>query len=246
METSSTIQNQQTKIKCESTLSGSRSWLLLLSEVSLSLAPMLSKLKHHHQAIVCALRATLVTLTAKTKVLILTATINTRIYTGLVLIFSTPLVWYLFRFFDRRAKVQMLGFHENWFYVLMNLGPLLSWIIFLVGLYHTLPYKCWQSKVVAAFNGLLIAKIIWNLLATSNDEYNSVPDSLFLLLGVFVSLLLHASIDFFAWRKFHRFDGLTCRMKGIINLPGVDQETKNTMLFVCINELETFHKTFKK
>lgn len=241
---SQSISNQQSLQKCGSFTSDSRyslDWLLHL--LQLHALKIFSVLKSHLHRLACALRETPVILHAQIKVLVLTTTINTRIYAGLVMMFSTPVVWYLFRFFDQKAKIW--DFHLNWFFVLMNLGPLLSIILLLIGLYHILPYKCWQSKIVMWFNGLPIAKIIWNVLANNNDEYNAVPDTLFLVAGVLISIVVHKSIDFFAWRGFHKFHGITRRMRGIMSLP-IEQKDKDQMLLVCVDELERFHLEFKK
>jgi hypothetical protein len=244
---SQSISNQQPLTKCGSITSDLRyslGWLLAaLQSLALKTFSVLKSHLHLHR-LACALRETPAILHAQIKILVLTTTINARIYAGLVMMFSALPAWYLFRFFDQKAKIW--DFHLNWFFVLMNLGPLLSIVLLLVGLYHILPYKCWQSKIIMWFNGLPIAKMIWNILAGTNDEYNAVPDTIFLVGGVLISIVVHKSIDFFAWRGFHSFHGKTRRIRGIIQAPGIPQDDKDRMILACVDDLENSHLEFKK
>jgi hypothetical protein len=219
------INHTNKPLQCGSTFSGSSHWHSSVLQVLSSLAQRMTFNLKKVQ-IVSALRETLVTLPAslvnKGQVLVLAATVNTRVYTGLVLIFLAPVLALFYTLFEPTGD--FLGYHLNWYFLLMNIGPYLWVISTLIGVYHLFPYKSWEGKVLIVPAGMALAKMLSNILATSNEEYNTFPSVLMILIAFTIVTTILLSIDRFAWAQFHGADNITSTLEGLMN-PTVKENT---------------------
>jgi hypothetical protein len=171
-------------------------------------------------------------------------TTNLRIYVGLILVgVVSPSSMVFYKIFDKEA-VDQTWYHLNFFYLFHVLGPYLLMGFFIVGMYHLFPNGSKRSYILAMPLGYIISKSILIILCTSNEEWHESVSLPMFAMGAGIALVLFVSIDWFAWRKYHKFDSIPARIKGIIAMPGLDAEAKLRLIEGENNKLFTFHKDF--
>lgn len=197
------------------------------------------------EATVSAVRGIRATLVARSKALILSSTVNTRSYVGLVLMAGSFLTLFIYCLpvFDQSARY--FEFHLNWYYFLRNESTLIFAFTFVLGFYHTIPIHAWQGKILFAPSALIITKFIWDCLATTDDAYNAMPDGSFFMIGMCLAVMLHLSLDHFIWRKFHGADAYDARLTGIYRVSkDLPAEKVVSMFQQTMMEKESFNTKF--
>jgi hypothetical protein len=178
------------------------------------------------QVVASALREILAILHA----LACSATVNMRIYAGLVMVWVlAPLASCIYQLYNPTADMDPGWYHINGYYFFHALGPYISLFIGLVGLYFVFPPSRRTFLISVPTIGWAIAKIIKIILCTSNDDWHANISIPVFIAGVCSSMVLLISVDWFAWRKYHKFDGNMCRLEGLVSISSMPEKEKQIL-----------------
>lgn len=240
-----TIINQQQPLLCEGRFS-LRSWLLdLRYAIRIYLSVALRKSSRLASKTRLRLASVAREILAGLGAVVNSATVNARIYTGWLIIgIVAPLSATFYHRFDSALEIASMPYHGNWYYLFHAISPWMYDAILCVGVYHLFPSGSKRSYILVAAFGWLIAKCVHISLATSNEEWHQSASWPLIVMGISFAIIFFISIDWFAWRKFHKFDSIPARIKGIISTPGIDADTKLKMIEPENNKLFNFHKEF--
>jgi hypothetical protein len=170
--------------------------------------------------------------------LVISSTVNSRVYVGLLLMVAFyPLSSCAYLMFSRDV-VDPEWFYRHYFDLFLVIGPYLSIFFALLGAYLYLPMN---NRVKALFipMGLTVGKILWLMQITSNEEFWGLPPISFVFYGLLIGSLLPMVLDHLIWRKFHDFDGKMARLIGIVNISDMSEGNKK-MLIGEIKKAQSF------
>lgn len=202
-------------------------------------------LKVSRQSITQAFASALREINAGLNAAVNSATINARIYTGWLLIgIIAPLSASFYHFFDSELEMISLPYHGNYYYLFHAMSPWIYDAVLCIGIYHLFPSGSKRSYILMVALGWLIAKCLHIYQCTSNEDWHQQADWSLMITGVGISIVFFVSLDWFAWRKFHKFDSIPARIKLILNAPGFSAEQKLAMIENENEKLLTFHKQF--
>jgi hypothetical protein len=149
--------------------------------------------------------------------LVMAATVNHRIYVGLVtMLVCAPLSYCSYAVFDR-AHIIEGWYHVNYFHLFFLIRFQIAFAVFLIGLYHYLP-KDNRVKILSIPLGFLFMSIVLNVIADSNDDIWRVADISLWAAGVCLSMVIFYLSDYLTHRKFHRADAFDKRLDGIAQI----------------------------
>lgn len=183
------------------------------------------------------------------------AILNNRIYLAFVLFCLSPFAFTLHVPFDRDIKYGWMGFIENWFHLFNLIGPYLFCLVVLLGvclLIHpkqkTFKVFKWSLQVQMIRMlfipiGITIAKIIWLCSVSSNDDFWSIPNWAFFLVGLFIGYIFYRVVEYFTWRKYHAFDALVASIEGLYKID-LDEKDRHERVKPLIQELKYFHSKY--
>jgi hypothetical protein len=182
--------------------------------------------------------------------------LNRRQYAAFLIFCSSIWVFALHLPFDRHAKVEALGFLTNWFHLLNLISPYLWFLVILVGISFLIPptggtVKVFKRSAKVQFNrmmavplGICIAKIIWLCLIKSNEDFWSVPNWLYFTVGICIAYFFYRLLEYFAWRKFHAFDGIVASLEGLYKTEGIDSDVRKKLADPLWKDLREFHSKY--
>lgn len=149
--------------------------------------------------------------------LMMAATVNRRIYSGLMLMFVVaPLSYCWYVLFDRSHHIPG-WYHVNFFYLFFLIRFQIAFAVFFIGLYHYLP-RDRRTKLLAIPLGFLFMSIAGNVMASSNEDIHMIGSLSLWAAGVCLALVIFYGCDYFAHRKFHQADKFEPRLDGIYNV----------------------------
>lgn len=144
--------------------------------------------------------------------------VNWRIYTGLAVMFIAAPLSYCTYFIYQGGQSEFIDgwYHSNFYHFFFLIRFQLAGIISLIGLYFYLEQDR-RVKILVFHLGFLGMSLILNVLADSNDDIRGIGN--FILFGSCVALAftILKGIDYFAWRKFHKEDAFSSRLRTIYN-----------------------------
>jgi hypothetical protein len=163
--------------------------------------------------------------------LALAATANSRVYVGLGLMgVVSPLAGVAYLVFDRTA-IDVEWYHLNYFHLFFLLGPYLSLLIILIGIFLLFPRGCKRAFAMVLPTGFVLAKILWLISVTSNQEFWQVVPASFVMLAMLMSAALFLMINWLTWTQFHGKDSFEKREMGIKQIAyDVDAEKFRSMV----------------
>jgi len=89
--------------------------------------------------------------------------------------------------------------------------------------------------------GLAVSMLIHlTFFAHDFKSFNS-PSWVVFVSGTLLAIALLIAADYIVYRKYHLKDGNTARIKGIIKAPGIDANTKVTILESLVEESENIY-----
>jgi hypothetical protein len=157
------------------------------------------------------------------------ATVNWRIYTGLVLWgVVTPLSMVFYKLFDK--TVDDGSYNGNLYYTLHAMGPYIAMCVFLIGVFHLFPYGKKRAYGIAIPLGFLLQKIALIALCTSNEEWHTWMNWPLFAGGILLAITLFISFDHFIWRKYHDFDAKMARLIGLVTISQMPEKEKLRMI----------------
>jgi hypothetical protein len=149
--------------------------------------------------------------------LMMAATVNRRIYVGLMVMFvGAPLSYCWYALFEGAPRIPG-WFHVNLYHLLFLIRFQIAFAVFFIGLYHYLPQDR-RTKLLSIPLGFLFMSIVVNIMAKSNDDIHRIANLSIWAAGVCLSLVLFFGLDYFVWRKFHRADAFEKRLDGIAEI----------------------------
>lgn len=196
---------------CERALSNLLFWLWQLPQPGVAfglvrMKKLLLMIAHASKEVSVGLRA-----------LLLAATVNNRIYVGLILMFvAAPLSYCWYALFDRAHHIHD-WYHVNYFHLFFLIRFQIAFSVFFIGLYHYLPQDK-RTKLLSIPLGFLLMSIAVNVMATSNEDIWRMADLQLFGAGICFALVLFFGVDYFVWRKFHRADAFEKRLDGIVEI----------------------------
>ena len=177
--------------------------------------------------------------------LALLAQINRRVYVGLFLMgVIAPVSACFYMLFDRVAFVEG-WYHVNYFHLFFLLGPHLFITSCLAGAFLLFPEGSKRAYMLSIPMGYNVAKIIWLIMATSNQDFWAVVPSSILLIGILISTVLFFTLDWLAKRKFHREDAYKARMDNLVKLADEFDDAKfKSMVKTVWQDEKSFQKQY--
>jgi hypothetical protein len=171
--------------------------------------------------------------------------LNVRIFVGLgVMGVVAPLSACFYMLFDRVDYVQD-WYHVNYFHLFFLLGPHLFILSGVVGAWFLFPQGSKRAYALVVPAGYTIAKILWLIQCSSNEDFWSVVPLSFILTGVLISAFLFISLDWLAHNKFHREDAYQARMDNLVKLADEFDDVKfKSMVKTVWREKEAFQKQY--
>jgi hypothetical protein len=150
--------------------------------------------------------------------LVMTSTANARIYVGLGLMgVIAPLAACAYLLFDR-GEVDSSWYHLNYFHLLFLLGPHLFELFCLLGAFLLFPQGSKRAYLIAIPAGYVLAKIVWLISVTNNQEFWQVVPSSFVLGGIAISGVVLKIMNWLTWRQFHAVDSFEAKQKGLYQI----------------------------
>jgi hypothetical protein len=229
------VHNQLTKPLCEKlNLLFSLFWLRVLGQY-MPVRTMLSHLVHAR-----VLRE----VTAGLSALKNSVTANNRVFVGLGLMgVVSPLSACFYMLFDRGAEFPG-WYHVNYFHLFFLLGPHLFELFCLMGAFLLFPQGSKRAYVLIIPIGYIIAKIIWLILANSNQDFWAIVPMSIVLIGMLIGAVLLLMIDWFAHYKFHGIDSFNARFETLAN--GADLVDDNTFKRLFLQTMKAKREFYRK
>lgn len=145
--------------------------------------------------------------------LLATASVNKRIYVGLVLVGVLAPVAGSFYVYLSQEVIDKTWYYRNYFNLFLVLGPSLKMICVFLGLFFFMPQGSKRAYLLALPLGEEIGKIIWLISITTNEQYWSIAPFHILFVGFVIAIVLLISSDWLSWRFFHRELAHDARLK---------------------------------
>lgn len=175
-------------------------------------------------------------LRAQTKAL----TLNSRIAIAIALMaVAAPAAYTAFLLFPAKP-INPQWFYLNWHYYLLTIGPHLYILTTLTGVFLLFPAHSKRAYFLLLPAGTIAAQIINLSAATSNADINHVMEWYTFLLGIGITTILFIMADWLTHRKFHEYDALMARAKGVID-SNLDKDEKLKHLKTVFEDLRKFH-----
>jgi len=171
------------------------------------------------------------------------ANLNSRIAIAIALIaVCAPATYTAFLLFPAKP-INPQWFYLNWHYYLLTIGPHLYILTTLTGVFLLFPAHSKRAYFLLLPGGTITAQIINLSLATSNADINHVMEWYTLLLGTGIILILFITADYLTHRKYHQYDALMARAKGLMDC-NIDKDVKLKHLKTVFEDLRQFHRQF--
>lgn len=142
---------------------------------------------------------------------------NSRTYSGLsIMLVAAPLASVCYQFFPLHP-IDKTWYYLNMYYFLLTLAPDLSFLLYVTGLFliFSTSKRAYFLIIPAGYH---IAKIIWLVTVSSNEDfYRIVPFSFFVLGGLLASVWLF-TFDFLMKLHFHTITRSLNAQDGITQL----------------------------
>jgi len=175
---------------------------------------------------------------------------NKRLLVGLfTMLIIAPCAGGLFKIFNASTVMSEAWYspneyYGNYRYLLMGIRGNLFVLFSILGTFLLFPVKYKVSYFLGAPLGYVVAEIVKKCYAASNEEFNSIAPlpSVVLCICLIIGFLL--SVDYLLYRKYHLKDGTIARIVGLIKTPGIDAQTKLTLLEQQTLELENFNQRY--
>lgn len=181
--------------------------------------------------------------------------LNGRIYIALLLFCASPLGFTVHTYFDRAVIYHWMGFIENWFHLFNMIGPYIFSLMVSMGFCLMIPPKQKTFKVFKwGLNvtltriayipiGLIIAKICWLCMTTSNEDFWAIPNYSFFIAGFMVGYVVYRILEYMTWRKYHAFDGLVATIEGLYKID-LEEDVRREKVLPLLRELKEFHAKY--
>lgn len=147
-----------------------------------------------------------------------------RTFIGVLLICAGPLVEVSYRLFDPNAG--NVSDYWNTYHFLFAIRSDLSTIFYATGFYLLLPEFSKVKYFAIVPVAYKLARIIWMVFVSSNAQYHAFLPIHFLLYGGSASLVWFFVFEYLINLHFHKREGIRARVFGIMNTPGIDNDTK--------------------
>lgn len=224
--------------------------LLSSSELLLPLSLLVKRMSLNRSVLVSKAHAFLATIQGVMESRLL----NGRIFIALTIFCASPLAACVHMLFDRKVN-NPEWYHGNYFHLFNLLGPYLFCLVVLIGICLLIPpkqktFKVFKrsldvqlSRIMSIPIGLTIAKLIWLYQTKSNEDFWSIPNWSYFMVGVFVGYVSYLLIEWLTWRKYHAFDGLLATIEGLyeIDLP---DDVRREKVKPLLKELREFHSKY--
>lgn len=153
-----------------------------------------------------------------------------RIYLGLVLMLVVaPLAGVGYQLFDQGVRVQG-WFYVNSFYLFFELCPHISLLSVLTGIFFLFPEKSKRAFFLIIPAGFHIAKMLWLIMADSNEDfYRIVPSSIFVT-GILFALVLFITFDWLTSLHFHKKARHYAAYEGLMELDAMGAISESELL----------------
>lgn len=166
------------------------------------------------------------------------ATSNYRLYVGVWLIaVVSPLASVSYQLFDRTV-FEATEYYGNAYYYLFAIGPHISLLISLTGLFYLFPQFSKRKFFLAIPATYHLSKIIWLSMVDNNADFHRMLPLSIVLLGLTASLVWFCTADYLMGLQFHKQDGIMARIEGVLNSPGIDDHTKVEIARGQVNDLK--------
>lgn len=167
---------------------------------------------------------------------------NERLYLSIVLMgIIAPLMSIAFLVFDK-STLDESWYYLNWYYLAITICPHLSMVIFYTGIFFLFPKGSSQSYFLTVPLALTVAKILWLITASSNEEVNQVVPFEFVAMGVVIAGLWLFAMTYITDRTYHRYDGICARIEGLF-LSNMDKDQKLRLLEKEFRAIVEFKKS---
>lgn len=192
-----------------------------------------------------------------TRALIQSAIINNRIYIGLFLsIIVAPLSACIHVLPGMGTEIHIEGWlYENYRDLFLVLGPYFFCLFILISVFMLVPpttervkfskkHVSFQiTRMISLPMGLVIGKIIWLSLCSTNEDFDVLFHPVFFLGGL-VSYPLIRLLDYLVWRQEHVMNALIDSLDGLYNKVDIDAETKLKMAAPLWRDLRKFNSKY--
>lgn len=188
--------------------------------------------------------------------LIKSATINNRIYAGLVLVsIVAPLSSCVHLLFDKDVEIVGWYYSSN-FYLFLVLGPYFFCLSIVTAAFLWIPPSMKRIKfsqrniqfqitrLLSIPFGLITGKIIWLLQVTSHEEFHQLPSLLSLVAGLVIGYVVMRILDYLIWRQEHAMNALIDSLEGLFNIPDMDPKQRTDLAKPYWDELRKFNSKY--
>lgn len=226
----------------------------LLVAPSLTASYMLPALIRLRQSFAPAVQVLIATL-ALTKALVRSSVINNRIYVGVILVsIVAPLSACLNMLFDRKDKIEG-WFYDSYFNLFLVLGPYFFCLCIVTAAFLWIPpsskrikfsqrdIKFQITRLLSIPSGLIVAKIIWLINCTSNEDFDRLPSLAYLSIGLVIGYVIIRALDYLVWRQEHAMNALIDTLQGLYQID-IDSKEREAMSAPYWKELREFHSKY--
>jgi hypothetical protein len=166
---------------------------------------------------------------------------NKRLLSGVVIVLLSPFSLMAYKLFDSTVDDRSWYFTSMYWYM-WSVGPYICCLFWSVGVFLLFPTKS-SFRYVAIIPGISFSAtqiIHCTFFVHDHTSYHnhSLGEITF---GVGMALSILLCVDYVLYRKYHLKDGNTARIKGIIKAPGIDANTKVTILESLVEESENLY-----
>lgn len=174
----------------------------------------------------------------------LTLQANRRIYASILLMLViAPLTSVAYLLFDRKEIVEG-WYYTNLFFFLYVMGPKLSEVFILTGIFILFPADSRRAWVLVIPLGLTASKMLWLSTVSSNEEFHQVVPMFFVVAAALISIVWLFTFNWLMHRQFHQFDALCKRILLIKDATAVPAETRLALMEPEVEKLRDFHKQY--
>jgi hypothetical protein len=229
----------QTSTSCEKSRS-SRSLLQSLSLWELLLKFAIRRLRLHAHAFQ-------VFVTSRTAAIILTLESSTRTYTAVVLMLVVaPLTSVSYQLFDKASKVTG-WYYQSYFNLFYIISPYIGWIIFITGCFLLFPREMKRAWILSGPAALLLAKILWLITVTSNEEFFQMMPVFFIVLSFLITLVWLFTCNWVMEFHFHKREGCIARARGVrrlVKAQNIPKEHGWNLIDAELDKIETYSRAY--
>jgi hypothetical protein len=172
------------------------------------------------------------------------ATTNTRLYTGVFLMLVVaPASGLAYNLFDYRVEIEG-WYHANYWNLLFVIGPHIASLFMVTGVFLLFPQLSKRAYFLAAPAGYHIGKIIWIVLADSNEAYYRLVPVTVYAMAICMAILWLLTFDWLMGLHYHKSEGNRARMEGVIMAPGIPAEQKIELLQKLVEERRQLNRQY--